>query len=122
MVLSPPASISLVGSVAKGTALGPDVVADVAIEMPRAMFEGKDHLNDRFHVKRAIYISAVAAHLKSLGFKRLTWVVLNNDPRRVLLLFVSIFSRRDGGTGCLVSRFRYSRGFLQAPCSSAEQL
>ena len=91
MSLLPPASVSLVGSVARGTALAPDVVADVAIEMPAACFEGKDHINHRFHVKRAVYISAVAAHLKSRDFKRLTWVVLNHDPRSVLLPFASIF-------------------------------
>ena len=79
------------------------MVADVAIEMPRAFFERKDHLNDRFHVKRASYISAVAAHLESRGFKPLTWVVLNNDSRCVQLLSASIFSSRDGGTGCLVN-------------------
>ena len=64
-----------------GTAVGRDAVADVAMEMPSACFESKDHLNHRYHVKRALYLTAVAAHLRSYGFKRLTWVLVNDDAR-----------------------------------------
>ena len=78
---APPASVHLIGSVATETAMASDVVADVAIEMPSTCFEGKDHLNHRYHVKRAAYLSLMAAHLKSRGIKRLSWVVVNHDAR-----------------------------------------
>ena len=90
MSVLPPASVSLVGSLPRDTAVGSDVVVDVAIEMPKRCFEGKDHLNHRYHVKRAVYLTAVAAHLKARGFKRLNWVVTNHDPRSVLRPFATI--------------------------------
>lgn len=84
MSAMPPAAVDLIGSLAMGTAVGRDAVADVAMEMPGACFEGKDHLNHRYHVKRALYLTAVAAHLRSCGYKRLTWVLMNEDARSVL--------------------------------------
>ncbi len=78
---APPTSVDLIGSFGTETAVGSGVVADVALEMPSGCFEGKDHLNHRYHVKRAAYLSVVAAHLKSRGIKRLSWVVVNHDAR-----------------------------------------
>ena len=79
----PPAGVYLIGSLATETAVGSDVIVDVAIEMPSACFEGKDHLNHRYHVKRALYLTAVVAHLKKRGFEQTSWVLVNHDARSV---------------------------------------
>ncbi|CAN8001209.1 unnamed protein product, partial [Ixodes hexagonus] len=60
----PPKSVRLVGSHAFQGALGPDATVDVAVEMPLECFEKTDFLNQRYHVKRALYLAVLASHLK----------------------------------------------------------
>ncbi|KAM7295240.1 nucleolar protein 6 [Ixodes scapularis] len=61
---APPRSVRLVGSHAFQGALGPDATADVALEMPQECFEKTDFLNRRYHVKRALFLSVLASHLR----------------------------------------------------------
>ncbi|XP_034245395.1 nucleolar protein 6 isoform X2 [Thrips palmi] len=63
----PPSSISIVGSHAIGCSLGPHLNVDIAIEMPSKCFQGSDHINHRYHRKRALYLCQVIAHLKASG-------------------------------------------------------
>ncbi|XP_015283672.1 PREDICTED: nucleolar protein 6 [Gekko japonicus] len=59
----PPVSVKVVGSYLLGTCIKPEVNVDVALTMPRAIFQDKDNLNQRYHRKRALYLAHVAHHL-----------------------------------------------------------
>lgn len=63
----PPTSVSIIGSYASGVSLGPHLNVDVAIEMPSKCFQGSDHLNHRYHRKRALYLCQIVSHLKKSG-------------------------------------------------------
>lgn len=60
---APPSDVKIVGSFPLNTAVGPDLTVDVALEMPMECLEKTDYLNQRYHRKRALYLSTVAAHL-----------------------------------------------------------
>ncbi|KAL1469435.1 hypothetical protein MTO96_025044 [Rhipicephalus appendiculatus] len=45
-------------------AVGPDAVVDLALEMPLECFEKTDFLNQRYHVKRALYLAVIASRLR----------------------------------------------------------
>ena len=78
----PPLAVNLIGSLAFGTATAEDVIADVAMEMPRESFDEKDHLNHRYHVKRAVYLTSVAQFLEQqTGVKICGWGLINHDSR-----------------------------------------
>ncbi|KYO18444.1 nucleolar protein 6 [Alligator mississippiensis] len=59
----PPAAVKVVGSYLLGTCIKPDINVDVAVMMPREIFQDKDHLNQRYHRKRALYLAHIAQHL-----------------------------------------------------------
>ncbi|XP_077202495.1 nucleolar protein 6 [Paroedura picta] len=59
----PPVSVKVVGSYLLGTCIKPEVNVDVALTLPREIFQDKDHLNQRYHRKRALYLAHVASHL-----------------------------------------------------------
>jgi U3 small nucleolar RNA-associated protein 22 len=68
MSFAKPASISIVGSfllhcVAKSPR---SMNVDMAVEMPRSMFQERDYLNHRYHLKRAYFLSKIALHLQKL--------------------------------------------------------
>ncbi|KAH7973396.1 hypothetical protein HPB49_000664 [Dermacentor silvarum] len=60
----PPKTVQVVGSHAFGGAVGPDAVVDLALEMPLECFEKTDFLNQRYHVKRALYLAVIASRLR----------------------------------------------------------
>ncbi|XP_057323676.1 nucleolar protein 6 [Microplitis mediator] len=60
-----PSNISVIGSYSLGTTVGPNIVIDVMIEMPSALFQKHDYQNYRYLRKRAIYLAYVAANLNS---------------------------------------------------------
>ena len=54
----------------------------MAVEMPRACFDEKDHLNHRYFARRAQYLGELAAALrKSPSFRQLSWEFLGHDAR-----------------------------------------
>ncbi|CAM9481846.1 unnamed protein product [Lampetra planeri] len=59
----PPAAVRVVGSYLLGTTVRPDVAVDVAVTMPMGSLQPKDHLNQRYLHKRALYLAHLAAHL-----------------------------------------------------------
>ncbi|KAH0540795.1 nucleolar protein 6 isoform X1 [Cotesia glomerata] len=59
-----PSSISVIGSYPLGTSIGPNIVIDVMIEMPSALFQKHDYENYRYLRKRAIYLAYIANSLK----------------------------------------------------------
>lgn len=78
----PPVSVDLVGGLACGTATSAGVTADVAIGMPPQTFDEKDHLNHRYHVKRAVFLASVAEYLEQQADVKVhAWSLLNNDNR-----------------------------------------
>lgn len=61
---------------------------DMAVVMPKALFQEKDHLNYRYFHKRAFFLANIAAALKKLPLN-ISVAHLNNDPRRPCLLINS---------------------------------
>uniref|UniRef100_A0A8C7E521 Nucleolar protein 6 n=1 Tax=Naja naja TaxID=35670 RepID=A0A8C7E521_NAJNA len=59
----PPAQVKVVGSYLLGTCNKPEVNVDVAVIMPKDVFQEKDNLNQRYHRKRALYLVHLAQHL-----------------------------------------------------------
>ncbi|CAL8472362.1 g11905 [Coccomyxa elongata] len=83
----PPASVRLIGSWAAHTAAQPSVGVDVAVEMPRACFDEKDHLNHRYFARRAQYLGELAAALrKTPSFRQVSWEFLGHDARKPVLI------------------------------------
>ncbi|XP_034948834.1 nucleolar protein 6 [Chelonus insularis] len=58
-----PSKISIIGSYALDTTIGPNVIIDIMVEMPSKIFRGYDHQNYRYFKKRAIYLTYIAMHL-----------------------------------------------------------
>ena len=86
--MHPPKVVSLVGSLAYGTATTGTIVADMAVEMPRETFDEKDYLNHRYHVKRAVYLTCVAEYLEQQAcIKVRGWDLMNNDSRFAFNVF-----------------------------------
>ncbi|RHZ53068.1 rRNA-processing protein UTP22 [Aspergillus thermomutatus] len=63
---APPTNINVVGSFASrtGTKQTEKYTIDLAVTMPRALFQEKDYVNYRFFHKRAYYIACLAAGLR----------------------------------------------------------
>ncbi|KAG8240268.1 hypothetical protein J437_LFUL015338 [Ladona fulva] len=59
-----PAAVKLIGSYANGCCVGPNIRADVLIQMPRKCFQRGDPLNYKYFYKRALYLTYLAAKLK----------------------------------------------------------
>ena len=60
----------------------PSATVDVAVEMPRACFDEKDHLNGRYFARRAQYLGELAAALrKKPSFMQVSWEFLGHDAR-----------------------------------------
>ena len=57
-------TVHVVGSYLLGTCTRYNKNVDVAVEMPSACFQAKDHLNNKYFAKRACYLSVVAAALR----------------------------------------------------------
>jgi hypothetical protein len=78
----PAARVYAIGSWAARTMARPGTVVDVAVEMPRACFDEKDHLNHRYFARRAQYLGHLAAALrKHVAFKQVTWEFLCHGVR-----------------------------------------
>lgn len=57
----------VVGSHFFKCSLGPSLNVDIKIDMPKSMFYKDDYLNDRYHRKRALYLTRLASELRDSG-------------------------------------------------------
>lgn len=63
----PPNQLKLIGSFALGTIMNSNTVIDIALEIPRRFWVKSDHLNYRYHLKRALYITYLAHKFNQEG-------------------------------------------------------
>jgi U3 small nucleolar RNA-associated protein 22 len=73
----------------------PVTAVDVAVEMPRACFDEKDHLNHRYLARRAQYLGEIVGALSTkAAFRQLSWGFLSHDIR-CSPFFLYAICRRD---------------------------
>ncbi|NWZ30687.1 NOL6 protein, partial [Asarcornis scutulata] len=83
----PPAQLSVVGSYLLGTCIKPEINVDVAVTMPREVFQDKDNLNQRYHRKRALYLAHIAHHFsKEKLFGSVKFAYMNSSHLKPILL------------------------------------
>ncbi|NXV02226.1 NOL6 protein, partial [Cettia cetti] len=83
----PPAELNVVGSYLLGTCVRPEINVDIAVTMPREIFQDKDNLNQRYHRKRALYLSHIAQHLsKEKLFGSVKFAYMNSNHLKPILL------------------------------------
>ncbi|NXW80132.1 NOL6 protein, partial [Hirundo rustica] len=83
----PPAELKVVGSYLLGTCVRPEINVDVAVTMPREIFQDKDNLNQRYHRKRALYLSHIAQHLSQKKlFGSVRFAYMNSNHLKPILL------------------------------------
>ncbi|NXI88521.1 NOL6 protein, partial [Rhipidura dahli] len=83
----PPAELKVVGSYLLGTCVRPEINVDIAVTMPREIFQDKDNLNQRYHRKRALYLSHMAQHLsKEKLFGSVKFAYMNSNHLKPILL------------------------------------
>nr|CAD7443268.1 unnamed protein product [Timema bartmani] len=81
-----PSAVSIVGSFASNSCVGPDVCIDLAVEMPRQCFQQSDHLNERYLRKSALYLCHLAGTLQSCHLvQSASFRLCQGDPLRPLL-------------------------------------
>ncbi|CAK9435885.1 uncharacterized protein LODBEIA_P05230 [Lodderomyces beijingensis] len=90
-----PEEVSLVGSYGLRTGINQGSSIEVALTMPRDIFQPKDYLNYRALYKRAFYLAYLAEHLLPLTKKnnlpvKLTYHYLNDDVLNPVLRIESI--------------------------------
>ncbi|KAI5969283.1 UTP22 [Candida margitis] len=91
----PPEDLSLVGSYGLKTGINQGSSIDIALTMPRAIFQPKDYLNYRALHKRAFYLAYLAEHLIPLTKKnnlpvKITYSYFNEDVLCPILHIESI--------------------------------
>nr|XP_030113545.1 nucleolar protein 6 isoform X1 [Taeniopygia guttata] len=93
----PPAELKVVGSYLLGTCIRPEINVDIAVTMPREIFQDKDNLNQRYHRKRALYLSHIAQHLsKEKLFGSVKFAYMNsNHLKPILLLRPQVLTGKD---------------------------
>ncbi|XP_033928968.1 nucleolar protein 6 [Melopsittacus undulatus] len=83
----PPTELKVVGSYLLGTCIRPEINVDVAVTMPREIFQDKDNLNQRYHRKRALYLAHIAQHLsKQQLFGSVKFAYMNSNHLKPILL------------------------------------
>ncbi|XP_063151962.1 nucleolar protein 6 [Candoia aspera] len=83
----PPAEVKVVGSYLLGTCIKPEVNVDVAVIMPKEIFQEKDSLNQRYHRKRALYLAHIAHHLaKEKNFGGVKFAYMNGNHLKPTVL------------------------------------
>ncbi|OAX81037.1 hypothetical protein ACJ72_04623 [Emergomyces africanus] len=84
-----PVNINVVGSFAVKTEIKSKLTTiDLAVTIPRSLFQKKDYLNYRYFHKRAYYIACIAAGIKDAaepGFK-ISWSHQDGDTLRPVIL------------------------------------
>ncbi|NXT35119.1 NOL6 protein, partial [Pelecanoides urinatrix] len=83
----PPAELKVVGSYLLGTCIKPEINVDVAVTMPREIFQDKDNLNQRYHRKKALYLAHIAQHFsKEKLFGSMKFAYMNSNHLKPILL------------------------------------
>ncbi|XP_009473021.1 PREDICTED: nucleolar protein 6, partial [Nipponia nippon] len=83
----PPTELKVVGSYLLGTCIKPEINVDVAVTMPREIFQDKDNLNQRYHRKRALYLAHIAQHFsKEKLFGSVKFAYVNSNHLKPILL------------------------------------
>ncbi|XP_061224989.1 nucleolar protein 6 [Neopsephotus bourkii] len=83
----PPTELKVVGSYLLGTCIRPEINVDMAVTMPREIFQDKDNLNQRYHRKRALYLAHIAQHLsKQQLFGSVKFAYMNSNHLKPVLL------------------------------------
>ncbi len=59
---------------------------DVAVQMPKDLFQEKDYLNYRYAHKRAFYLAMLASHLQASGLFKVSFEAFHGDLRRPILI------------------------------------
>eukprot|EP00123_Amoebidium_parasiticum_P006098 comp17152_c0_seq1/m.15971 comp17152_c0_seq1/g.15971 ORF comp17152_c0_seq1/g.15971 comp17152_c0_seq1/m.15971 type:complete len:1225 (-) comp17152_c0_seq1:790-4464(-) len=81
-----PVSVNLIGSYLIRTVTRPDFNVDVAVEIPKEVFDHKDHLNYRYHAKRACYLAVLAKALtQDSMFSSVKFAYFQGDPTKPIL-------------------------------------
>ncbi|EFJ46213.1 hypothetical protein VOLCADRAFT_105649 [Volvox carteri f. nagariensis] len=88
LTVKPPSAVTVVGSYAAKAVARPETTVDIAVQLPADLLAPKAHLNHRYHVIRAVYLMAVARHLRDVSYslfgeQRLE--ALHGDPTRPVL-------------------------------------
>ena len=60
-----PSNISVIGSYAFDATIGPNIIIDLAVEIPEKLFQKGDYQNFRYLRKRAIYLSHIASNIRN---------------------------------------------------------
>ncbi|XP_061875058.1 nucleolar protein 6 isoform X3 [Colius striatus] len=83
----PPSEVTVVGSYLLGTCIKPEINVDVAVTMPREIFQDKDNLNQRYHRKRALYLAHISHHFsKEKLFGSVKFAYMNSNHLKPILL------------------------------------
>ncbi|XP_014773515.1 nucleolar protein 6 isoform X1 [Octopus bimaculoides] len=108
----PPSSVNIIGSFPLDTCLKLGLHVDIAVKIPKKFFDTRDFLNQRYIRKRALYLVALAAHLKNEAFvEELSFTYHHGDPYKPILIAVL----RDAKDSCEVhihpvtTYFKHSR-------------
>jgi len=103
MAYQAPAGVHVVGSFMLEAYVKPALNVDVAIEMPAGLFQPKDHMNYRYHHKRAFYLAVVASVLKEAfdASSDLSFEALNGDVTKPIL----VLKQHDFANSGFVVRF-----------------
>ncbi|GAB1599819.1 nucleolar protein 6-like [Argonauta hians] len=84
---SAPSSVNIIGSFALDVCLKLGLHVDLAVKIPQRSFSAKDYLNQRYVRKRALYLVAMAAHLKEKDcVEELNFTYHHGDPYKPILI------------------------------------
>ncbi|XP_017004505.2 nucleolar protein 6 [Drosophila takahashii] len=103
----------LIGAASTGTLLGPKIVVDVALEMPKESLHKDDYLNLRYDQKRALYLTYVTERMKESPIYAQDQFAFNyfaNNPLKPVLELIPAAKQ--------VTKHLQVRLFITAPLSS----
>jgi len=103
----------LIGAVSTGTLLGPKIVVDVALEMPKESLHKDDYLNLRYDQKRALYLTYVTERMKespNYAEDQFSFNYYANNPLKPVLELTPVAKQ--------VTKHLQVRLFITAPLSS----
>lgn len=101
LAFEPPSGLQLVGSwPVKTSSLRPHGLdVDVAVVMPSAIFQEKDHLNFRYYHKRAFYLAVLAAAIsssaKDLGIEQPIFETEGSDSKRSVIVLKALRNKAE---------------------------
>ncbi|KAH8288604.1 hypothetical protein KR054_006082, partial [Drosophila jambulina] len=103
----------LIGAASTGTLLGPKIVVDVALEMPKENLHKEDYLNLRYDQKRALYLTYITERMREsseYGQDRFAFNYHANNPLKPVLELTPAAKQ--------VTKHLQVRLFITAPLSS----